>query len=382
MDTRAITIQGSCDPAFGKVKDAFARNFTEQDEHGAAVAVYRHGKPIIDLWGGVADPRSGAPWQRDTMAAAFSISKAFTATAGHMAVERGLLDLDAPVARYWPEFGANGKDKILVRQLFTHQAGLYYIDADLKPGDAYDWDLVTRALAAQKPVGPVGETPVYHSMTFGYLIGEVLRRVTGKTIAPLVREWVTGPLDADFHFALTDAQIARCAHLVMGPMPNPPPPPRGQPEIVALTSRGGASGDRINSEAFRKAQMGAGSGHGTARGIARFFAALGNGGELDGTRILKADTVKKATSFQIESDDPVFAIHNRFALGYQLNTPGEQPMGPSMEAFGHMGAGHRIGFSDPKSGLSFGYVGGLFGVTPGLGPRGVALVRALYDSIG
>ena len=382
MDTPAVTIHGSCDPAFGKVKDAFARNFTERDEHGAAVTVYRHGKPVVDLWGGVADTRSGAPWQRDTLAAAFSISKAFTATLGHMAAERGLLDLDAPVARYWPEFGANGKDGILVRQLFTHQAGLYYIDADLKPGDAYDWNLMTRLLAAQKPVAPPGGTPIYHSMTFGYLIGEVLRRVTGKTIAPLVREWIATPLGVDFHFALTDAEIARCAHLVMAPPPNPPLPVRGQPEIVALTSRGNAAGDRFNAESFRKAEVGAGSGHGTARGIARFFAALGNGGELDGVRLLTAETVRKATKFQIESQDPVFGIHNRFALGYQLNTPGEHPMGADMDAFGHMGAGHRIGFADRKTGLSFGYVSGLFGVTPGLGPRGLALVRALYDSIG
>ena len=382
MDTPAITVQGSCDPAFGKVKDAFARNFAELGEHGAAVAVYRHGKPVVDLWGGVADTRSGVPWQRDTMAAAFSISKAFTATLGHMAVERGLLDLDAPVVRYWPEFAANGKDKLLLRQVFTHQAGLVYVDADLKPGEGYDWDVMTRSLAAQKFVFPPGETPIYHSMTFGYLIGEVLRRVTGKTIAPLVREWIARPLEVDFHFALTDDQIARCAHLVMAPPPNPPPPPRGQPEIVALTGRGSASGDRINAESFRKAEVGAGSGHGTARGIARFFAALGNGGEMDGTRILQADTVKKATTFQIESHDPVFGIHNRFALGYQLNTPGEHPMGTNMDAFGHMGAGHRIGFADPKSGLSFGYVGNLFGVTPGLGPRGVALVQALYESIG
>lgn len=382
MDMRAVSIEGRAEAAYGRVKDAFARNFAERGETGAAVTVYRHGKPVVDLWAGVADARRGTPWTQDTLAAAFSISKAFTATAGHMAVERGLLDLDAAVVRYWPEFGAQGKDTIRLRQLFTHQAGLYYVDADLKPSEAYDWNLVTRSLAAQKPVGPVGAVPVYHSLTFGYLIGEVLRRVTGKTIGPLVRDWIADPLGVDFHFALTDAQIARCAHLVAEPPPDPPLPARGQPEIVALTSRGGAAGDRFNADSFRRAEVGAGSGHGTAHGIARFFAALGNGGELDGTRILKAETLAKATAFEVESQDPVFAIHNRFALGYQLNTPGEHPMGPSPDAFGHMGAGHRIGFADPSTGVAFGYVGNLFGVTPGLGPRGLALVQALYESIG
>jgi len=377
MDRTAVTVHGSCDPAFERVRDAFILNFAERGEPGAAITVYRQGKPVVDLWGGVADARSGAPWRQNTLAAAFSISKAFTATLGHMAVERGLVDLDAPVACYWPEFAANGKVGILVRQLFTHQAGLVYVDEELQPGEAYDWERMTRALAAQKCVFPPGVTPIYHSLTFGYLIGEVLRRVTGATIGPLTRDWIARPLGLDFHFALDDAQVARCAHLTSEPSPDPAP--RGQPDVAAKTTRGSAPGDRFNSLAFRRAEVGAGSGHGTAHAIARFFDCLGAGGALDGTRLLREDTLHRATAFQVESQDPVFGIHNRFGLGFQLNTPGEKPMGTNPDAFGHMGVGHRIGFADPKAGLAFGYVSSLFGASPGLGPRGLALVRALYD---
>ncbi|MBM3502993.1 MAG: beta-lactamase family protein [Alphaproteobacteria bacterium] len=376
-----VEIAGVCDDRFTKLRRAFAANFDDGDV-GAAICVYRDGRPIVDLWGGLADAKKNVPWSRDTLCATFSISKAFVSTMGHMLIDRGELDLEAPVAHYWPAFAKHGKDGIKVKHLFEHRSALVNVDRDLKPGELYDWPLMTKALADSRPNWPYGRTPTYHSMTYGYLLGEVIRRIDGRRIGRFHREEIARPLGIDFAFALTPAEQRRCARVQPQTPPDeymPPLPPN--PAAAARAIQGVAKGDRFNAPAFRAAELGSGSGHGSARGIAKFFACLGNGGSLDGVRLVSKRMRDYAIKFRAESIDPVFGVHNKFALGLQLNNPPGMPMGPNPRSFGHLGAGGRIGFADPDRGLAFTYVPNVMWYGGGLGPRGTRLIQTLFDCL-
>ncbi|MDA0368290.1 MAG: serine hydrolase [Proteobacteria bacterium] len=376
-------IEGTCDGRFAAVKQAFIENFAEHDEIGASVAVYLDGEPVVDMWGGFRDAARQTPWAQDTLCASFSVSKAFVSVMGHMLIDRGLLDIDKPVAHYWPEFAQNDKADVLVRHIFEHRAALAYVDATLKPGDIYDWDTMTDALAKSARHPPFDKQPTYLNLTYGYLLGEVIRRIDGRTIGPFLREAIAKPLGVDFAFGLTDAQIARCAAIV------PESPPQGATlpapaDMAALTKsmQGLAEGDgRFNLAGFRKSEIGAGSGHGTARGVAKFFACLAAGGRLDGVRLMKTETRDRAIAYTGESVDAIFGAHNKYASGFLLNNPPGAPMGPNSQAFGHPGAGGRIGFADPVSGLAFAYLPNLMYWGAGLGPRGTRLVEAAFASL-
>ena len=370
-------LAGQYDPKFSRVADVLRENIGESREVGAAVAVYADGKPVVDIWGGMADPNGGRAWQEDTIVCAFSISKAFVATMGHMLIDRGDLNLDTPVAAYWPEFAQAGKDGILVRHLFDHRAALLYVDADLQPGDLYDWDTMTAALAASAPNWPPGESPVYMNLTFGYLLGEVIRRVTGKRIGQFLREDLGGPLGLDYHFALTAEETARCAPVIRRGPPPPAPEPGGPAE---RSMRGLNAGEDYNSAAWRGAEIGAGTGHGTASSIARLLSAVGQGGDLDGVRIMSEATARRAVTFSCESVDPVFGIHNRFALGYQMSSP-DVPMGPNPNAFGHMGASGGIGWYDPQARVAFAYVNNLWHDETDLEVCRGRLIEAVFESL-
>ncbi len=376
-------IEGTCDGRFVAVKDAFVENFAEFDEIGASVAVYFDGEPVVDMWGGFRDAARTKRWAKDTLCASFSVSKAFVSVMGHMLIDRGLLDIDKPVAHYWPEFAQNGKADVTVRDIFTHRAALAYVDAELKPGDIYDWETMTTALAASARHAPFGEEPTYLNLTYGYLLGEVIRRIDGRTIGPFLREEIAKPLGVDFAFGLSGAQIARCAEIV----PETPPagaelPVPADMDGLMKSMRGLAEGDgRFNLDSFRKSEIGAGSGHGTARGVAKFFACLGAGGRLDGVRLMKTETRDRAIAYSGESVDAIFGAHNKYAVGFLLNNPPGAPMGPNSQAFGHPGAGGRIGFADPVSGLAFAYLPNLMYWGAGLGPRGTRLVEAAFASL-
>ncbi|MSO64734.1 MAG: class A beta-lactamase-related serine hydrolase [Alphaproteobacteria bacterium] len=377
----AVTAEGTCDSRFFRLKRAFEANFSDGDI-GAAICVYLGGKPVVDLWGGRADPKKNKKWQADTLCASFSVSKAFVSTMGHMLIDRGQLDLEEPVAKYWPTFAKHGKDGIKVKHLFEHRAALVNVDQDLKPGQIYDWKLMVRALENSRPNWPYGRAPTYHSMTFGYLLGEVIRRIDGRPVGRFQREEIAGPLNVDFLFGLTAAEQRRCARVVAEARPDdylPPLPPN--PAAAARSLQGVARGDRYNAPSFRSAELGAGSGHGTARGVARFFACLGAGGALDGARLLSKRMRDHAIKFRAGSIDPVFGVHNRFALGLQLNNPPGMPMGNNPRAFGHLGAGGRIGFADPDRQIAFSYLPNVMWYGSGLGPRGTRLVDTLFDCL-
>lgn len=383
--TESIEVQGSCDPRFARVQQEFEQAFERGDELGASVCVTLEGETVVDLWAGFADEARTRAWEHDTLVNVYSTTKGMTALCALRLVEQGRLDLDAPVARYWPEFAAAGKESMPVRNIMDHQAALCYVNRRLEPGDLYDWDLMTAALAETKPHWAWGEKPVYLNMTYGYLLGEVVRRVSGKGLAQFLREEIAGPLGIDFHFALNAEQIARCASVLQIKPRAVFEAAEADPDSVFGKSMAGwGAGEDFNSAAWRQAQVGSGSGHGNARAIARLFACLRQGGTLDGVRLMAPATVEAARAFQCETDgeDPLLGVSGlRFCLGYELNSPPVLAMGPNPRTFGQWGAGGNLGFADIEAGVAFGYTPNLMHDAMEVGPRASALVDALYASL-
>lgn len=381
-DENAPFIAGFCDERFGKLREQFPRNFTERHERGAALAVWHDGRVVCDLWGGWSDLARKVPWSKDTIVNVFSVSKAFCTIAVMRLVDRGALDLDGRVADYWPEFAAAGKESITVRQLMSHQAGLPAIREPLSDGSALDWNVMTNALAAQSPWWKPGAAHGYHVNTFGFLSGEIVRRISGRTIGTLLREDVAKPLGADVHIGLPASEHHRVAEFAW-------PGNAMRPEIEnddalmrwnAYWNPPGLSGAHwVNTARWREAEVPATNGHGNARGIARVYAALANGGTIDGVQILSADALAAATTEQVYGPDVINQRPSRFGIGFQLTQP-ERPLGPNPGAFGHFGAGGSLGFCDPQARIAFGYVTNDMGPR-WQNPRNRALLDAVYASL-
>jgi CubicO group peptidase (beta-lactamase class C family) len=344
-------VHGTCDGTFAKVRDVFERSF-DSGEIGAGVAVLIDGEPVIDLWGGWADEERARPWERDTIVNVYSVTKGMASVCLNRLIEHGLLDLDAPVSKYWPEFAQNGKQGISMRLLVSHQAGLP--TAPRVPRNlAYDWTAVTTALAEAAPEWEPGSRQHYHGLTWGYLNGEVLRRIDGRTMGTYLREEVCEPLGADFLLGLGPEHDARCATLVQGEVVTPfDPAPGLTPEERARDNATWGP----NSRNWRAAEIPSANGHATAMGIARVYGALARGGELDGVRILRSLTIDRAT-VQIGPGMPMSAGGSplRFGTGFILyrDAPIE---GGSVVTFGHGGIGGAVGLADREHKLAFGYV--------------------------
>ncbi|MFJ7129636.1 serine hydrolase domain-containing protein [Streptomyces sp. NPDC098101] len=364
-------IDGEVAPGFEPVREAFAANFARHGDIGAAVCVYRHGRPVVDLWGGIADPETGRPWTRDTLQLVYSATKGATATAAHMLVERGLLDLDAPVASYWPEFAANGKADIPVRWLLSHQAGLVALDEPLPVADALAWDPMTAALAAQRPQWTPGTAHGYHGRTWGWLVGEVIRRVSGRTPGRFFADEIATPLGLDFHIGLPASARARVSRMAyrspsvdLTTVPATSVPEELREQVAAwrdpdsLSNRAFAVTDPaaidFDAPEVQAAELPSSNGIGTARSLARMYAATI--GEVDGVRLLTPATLATATEEQTNGKDRVMLLPSRFASGYMLPTEANPMTGPN--AFGHTGRGGSLAFADPDPdhGLAFGYV--------------------------
>jgi CubicO group peptidase (beta-lactamase class C family) len=375
-------VEGSCDPGFAPVRDAFRGNFGDRGELGGAVCVMVDGRVVVDLRGGWADPDRRRRWRPDTLVNVFSVGKGLVAACAARLAGQGRLDLDATVASCWPEFGAAGKDAITVRQLLSHQAGLPAVGRRLPPGSMLDWPVMTAALAAQEPWWEPGTGHGYHVNTFGFLVGEVIRRSTGSTVGTVLREEIAGPLGADVHIGLPASQHQRVATFAWpGPPPAEEEPPGLEParlmEHNAYFNPGGLAGAGvINTRTWRAAEVPSANAHGTARGVARVYAALAAGGTLDGTVIADPAAVAAASAEQVCGQDLVLHRPSRFGLGFQLTQP-ERPLGPGQAAFGHFGAGGSLGFCDPQSGVAFGYVMNQMGPR-WQSPRTRALVDAVY----
>jgi CubicO group peptidase (beta-lactamase class C family) len=294
-----MTIDGMCDTRFQSVREEFERNFAERGEVGASVCVIIEGRTVVDLWGGVADRHTRRPWERDTIGCVWSYTKGATALCAHILISRGLLDLDRPVASYWPEFGQGGKSDITVRMLLNHQAGLPAIRQPLVAGGLYDWQYMTGVLAAEEPFWEPGTRQGYHATTFGHLVGEVVRRMSGRPFDTFFRDEISGPLGLDFHFGLPEIHETRVAPTIRA---DPPPPgeprsrfiaamssdPAGiQALMVKNTGQRSATGDHASREAHR-AVLPSQGGITNARGLAGMYAPLAQGGG----QLVDADTLK------------------------------------------------------------------------------------------
>jgi CubicO group peptidase (beta-lactamase class C family) len=377
-------IEGDCHPRFAAVRDAFAANFAAGLEVGASFAATVGGEPVVDLWGGFADAARTRPWTRDTIVNVYSTTKAMTALSAHLLVERGELDLDQPVARYWPEFAQAGKERITTRHLLSHSAGLAAVREPLRSRALYDWTRMTEALAAETPWWPPGTANGYHALTYGHLVGEVVRRISGRTLGTFFRDEVAGPLGADFHIGLPASADSRVGDVV---------PPTAEENASAGVKRpdpeslvGKAMGNPMlrpefaNTVEWRRAEIPAANGHGNARSVARVMAALACGGTLGDVRLLGDWTLSRAIAEQRYAKDLVLGFKMRWALGFML-TSDEIPLGRSPRTFGHGGWGGSLAFADLDARVSWAYV--MNKMSPGTAgdARAFSIQRALYTAL-
>ncbi|MFZ5722450.1 MAG: serine hydrolase domain-containing protein [Pseudomonadota bacterium] len=382
------TIEGRCLPRYAPLKDALLANFREAGELGAALAVYLDGEPVVDLWAGSIDNRHSAPWREDTLVNVFSTTKGMVSAMALRLVAEGKLSLARPVADYWPEFAQNGKGGIPVQWLLTHRAGLPAVRALLPDAALYDWEAMCAALAAETPWWPPGTRHGYHPITFGWLVGEVIRRVSGMRVGEFWQQAFAQPLGLDFFIGVPVAEQARIAR-VSKPLAEP-----GNLEVLGFMQKMMADPQGITARAFanplsittgtntpewRSAEIPAANGHGTARAVARFYAALAGGGTLDGVEVLPRDILKYCSEEQSAGSDAVLGIDTRFSCGWMLsqNRP-NTAFGPGRRSFGHPGAGGSVGLADPDRRIGFGYVMNRMGAHILLDPRATRLIDTLY----
>jgi CubicO group peptidase (beta-lactamase class C family) len=388
----ATPIEGHCAPGFERVRDVFAAAFASGSEVGGAVAAVVDGQPVVDLWAGHADQARTRPWTRDTLVNVYSTTKGMVAICAHHLVERGKLDLDEPVTRIWPEFAAADKGDVPLRWLLSHRAGLPAVRTLLPREALYDWNAMTSALAAETPWWTPGERHGYHALTFGWLVGEVVRRAGGKSVGRYFRDEIAGPLGADFHIGLADAEHARVAEMGAIPLPEPGADAPALAEVFMRDPMGMAAlafmnppsmADGVNHAAWRRAEIPGANGHATARAIARIYGALADGA-AGRAPLLSKESIERCRDEQSRGMDAVLQISTRFGGGFMRSQPDVAGgrLGPGAGAFGHPGAGGSLGFADPEAGVGFGYVMNRMGPHILLDPRATALVDALYDALG
>jgi CubicO group peptidase (beta-lactamase class C family) len=356
------SVHGTTAPGFEAVRDAFADNLESGRDVGAAFAAYHRGRKVVDLWGGMADPTTGRPWEEDSIVLVFSTTKGATALCANMLAERGALDVNAPVARYWPEFAQGGKAEIPVKFLLSHQAGLAWIDGEMGLEEALSWEPVVSALARQKPHWEPGERHGYHATTYGWLVGEVIRRITGTSVGTFFRGEIAEPLDLDFWIGLPEDEEPRVVPLIPFELPDGSDLMEAMDAFLgsdsaigkALTAPGGALDDKVwNLRAVRAAEVPAANGVTDARSVARMYASMI--GETDGIRLLSPHQLKRATTQLTRGPNAVlFDLDIQFGLGFMVPSELIALGGPS--SFGHFGAGGSVGWADPDAGLAVGYV--------------------------
>jgi CubicO group peptidase (beta-lactamase class C family) len=424
----AVDIGGRVAPGFEGVRDAFAANFAEHGEVGAGFSLVVDGRTVVDLWGGTADAVTGAPYTEDTLQLVFSSTKGATAICANLLAQRGELDVDAPVADYWPEFAQAGKGDIPVRWLLCHKAGLPFVDAPLGLDEALVWATAVDALAAMTPVWEPGTAHGYHAVTYGWLVGEVVRRVTGKTLGTYFADEVAGPLGLEFWIGLPDAQQPRVAPLTnrrlhrrpdgeaAGAQRSAPGLDAEEPlaDVVADAAEADGGGDgglvemidkllgpgslmvkalggttalpfagdgAFNKPEVRAAELPGANGVTNARSMARMYAATF--GPIDGSDagpLLTPEQVAAASTTQTSGNDRVLFLETTFGLGFMTSSV-FAPFGGA-GSYGHAGAGGSVGFADPDNGLGCAYVMNRMMTNLSGDPRSRGLIAAVYDAIG
>jgi CubicO group peptidase (beta-lactamase class C family) len=387
-----IEIQGTCAPEFANVQDAFAANFTEGREVGASFALAIAGEIVVDLWAGYADIACSRPWQADTLINTYSTTKGMAATVVGVLADEGLIHYNAKVAEYWPEFAAAGKQDVTVAQLLSHQAGICGPRERLEMEELYDWDGLCATLAAQWPFWEPGTANGYHAVVFGHLAGEVARRAyarkydTVKSLGELFAEKVAGPVgaDTDYYIGLPEAEDHRVAEMI---------PVAGAEQLGSGMGGGKRMNDAMycamahppltahiaNDRKWRAAEVPGANGQGNARGIAKVYGALGNGGELAGKRIINQHGIREMTKEECFRKDLVIGVRMRWSRGFILNKA--ELYGPNPDAFGHSGWGGSFGFADSDAKLGMGYAMNQMDANIFGDPRAARLIEAVYANL-
>ncbi|MFD6169588.1 serine hydrolase domain-containing protein [Streptomyces coeruleorubidus] len=386
-----MDVHGTVAEGFEPVRDAFVRNFGTLGERGAAVAVYRDGQRVVDLWAGTKDVDGTDPWERGTAQVVRSATKGVAAAVLLLLHQRGQLDLDAPVGHYWPEFKARGKERVLVRHVLNHRAGLPVLDHPLTPEQALDPLRGPERVAAQAPAWEPGTDHGYHALTYGWLLDELVRRVTGQGTGAWLASQITGPLGLDLWLGLPDAEAGRVGRVGRVEGPEPAGGLRARPkrsvteayaDPASLTRRAFAAITPFpdqNDPAYRAAALPATNAIATADGLARFYATL-IGDTAGASRLFTPETVGLARGEESAGPDRVLVVGTRFGLGYMLHGSASPFLTPG--SFGHPGRGGALGFADPDTGIAFGYVTNGFRKTVTADPRAQGLVRAVRGALG
>lgn len=393
-----MTVHGICAPGFAEVGEQFERNFAERGEVGASVCVMVDGVPVVDMWGGLADPHTGVEWGEDTICTVWSCTKGATALCAHMLVERGELDLDAPVITYWPEYGQAGKQATTVRMLLSHQGGVAHIRPQLQPGAARDWDYMVNLIEKEEPFWEPGTRYGYHGLTFGWLIGEVVRRIDGRSLGRFFAEEVAGPLGIDFWIGTPRTEHHRIA-------PNRPAiPPDSLQQLSAfyvaattdptslqylmMANNGGFVADPNHPEDW-EAEIPGANGVSNARGLAGMYSPLSLGGATKDVKLVGPDSMARMSSVASAlAFDANLLLPTRFTLGFLKSTVNRSAVGTedvmvtSEAAFGHPGMGGLVGFADPSTRMSLGYVTNQQGPNMLLDARGQSVIDATYRALG
>jgi CubicO group peptidase (beta-lactamase class C family) len=375
-------IHGVCGERFEAVRDAFERNLDSGEELGASFVLDLDGDIVIDMWGGFCDQAKTVPWSEHTITNVWSSTKTVTSLAALMLADRGELDVDAPVARYWPEFGAHGKQGVLVRQLMSHASGVSGLDAPAVVEDLYDWEKSTSRMAAQAPWWEPGTASGYHALNYGHLVGEIVRRISGKTLKQFVAEEIAGPLGADFQIGAAEGDWGRIADVV-------PPPPlpidlaalgTDSPAFKTFTGPVPVAED-ANTPGWRRADIGAANGHGNARSVARVMSVVSRGGEVDGVRLLGKETIDLIFREQLNGIDLVIGAPLRWGIGYGLPLRDTFPWIPDGKVCFWGGWGGSLIIMDAGRRMTISYMMNKMGSGVVGSDRGTEYGSAIYDAV-
>jgi len=375
-------ISGSCDHRFEQVRHDLAQLVDAGEELGASIVLDLDGDIVIDMWGGYRDEARAQPWVSDTITNVWSTTKTVTSLAALMLVDRGQLDVDAPVATYWPEFAAAGKEGVLVRHLMSHTSGVSGLEQPAVIEDLYDWEKSTARFAAQAPWWEPGTASGYHATNFGHLVGEIVRRITGKSLKQFVAEEIAGPLGADFQIGAVESDWDRIAPVV------PPPPlpfdlsslPPDSPTVRTLTGPPADAND-ANTPGWRRADMGAINGHGNARSVARILSVISRGGEVDGVRLLREETIELIFNEQANGIDVVLGVPLRFGIGFGLPQLDVLPYVPDEKICFWGGWGGSVIIMDVGRKMTISYMMNKMGAGVIGSDRSAKYVSAIYSAL-
>ncbi len=382
-----FTLQGHYEPGYEAVAAAFVENFNLEDEVGAAVSVVRDGKKVVDLWGGWRNSAMNAPWEEHTTVCMMSVAKGITAICFNMLIDRGLVHPNDPVIKYWPEYGKNGKAKTLVKHFLDHTAAVPVLTTNtLWPGAMFDREAMIHALEEQEPLWEIGTKAAYHVHHQGFLLGEIMRRITGMTVGPFLRTEITDKLRTEYWIGrMSAAEQATVAEVMpnMGARLFAAKDHEDQTSLRSLAFKQNPLepwATTMNSAIWKTCEIASGSGHGNARGVAKIYGALGMGGTLDGVKLISKQGIENMITEQHNQTEGFQERPYHQALGILLNTPEAVYMGPNMRSFGHHGLGGSIGFCDPDARIGFAYCCNKMHSVGTNGPRAARLIDALYKA--